>query len=59
MIYIKGDNYLEPVSASSRRHFNSVVCKTANVNIGNKMFIKGEEPRTIQKDIDTLDGWDR
>lgn len=58
-IFMRGDRYLEPVSTSLRRYFNSVVCKTANANIGNRMFIKGEEPRTIKKDIDISDGWDR
>lgn len=60
-IYINGDSYMEPVSNLVRKNFNSVSCKKANyLNIGNRMFIVGKEPKTLQKkDIEVDDGWDR
>lgn len=60
-IYINGDPYIEPVSNLVRKNFNSVSCKKANyLNIGNRMFIVGTEPKILQKnDIEVDDGWDR
>lgn len=60
-IYINGDTYTEPVSNLVRKNFNSVSCKKANyLNIGNRMFIVGTEPKTLQKNyIEVDDGWDR
>lgn len=47
-IYITGDAYLEPVSFSISRAFNSVSITRCN-NIGNKLFISASEPIVIDK----------
>ena len=48
-IYISGDDYQEPVSASIGRFFNSLQSTRCNYNIANRFFITASEPKIIDK----------